>query len=501
MSNNVPDSMMLNNVSDSMMSNNVPDSMMSNNVPDSMMPNNVLDSMMSNNVPVVMMSNNVSNTMMSNNVSDTIMSNNVSDTMMFNNVSDTMMPNNVLDSRMSNNVSDFMMSNNVPDTMMSNNVPEVMMSNNVSDAMMSDTMMSSNVSDAMMSYNVSDSIKMINETSKSSTYNILGPVVISVSFIYILFGFVVILALKRTKTIPPMAKFLAMSLLCSYELLAVLYVIRRILDYINIELVLLITVFVIAASFTRYTIIAMLAIDRVMVIQFPFAYRHILASSKVKIVPVIIWIAVHCMIVVPMTIKCNLTVITGEFGVKYSCFVKSSAPLTMPIIGLVLIISIVSFVIVISKVCNMTNGRHNQNITGLYKTTIANFVNIINNFFNITALIIALLFQKSFYDVLLLYEALTFVSALVDMVIYAIWFMECRLEFVKMAVVFFPKLEQYKERLRYPTFNVVVRNELPMTKVEKIDKITVFREAKASKGMHPVCNENSPDHHLSLHPR
>ena len=260
-----------------------------------------------------------------------------------------------------------------------------------------------------------------------------------------------------------------------------------------------ISVIKIAATFTRYTIIAMLAIDRVMVIQFPFAYSHILASPKVKIVPVIIWIAVYCMIVVPMTIKCNLTVITGEFGVKYSCFVKCAAPLTMPIIGLVLIISIVSFVIVISKICNMTNGRHNQNITGVYKTTIANFVIIVNNIFSITALIIALILQKSFYDVLIIYEALTFVSALVDMAIYAIWFMECRLEILKMAVAFFPKLEQHKERLRYQIFNVVVRNELPMTKVENTERNS--SEAKATKGMHQICNEKSPGRHLSIHPR
>jgi hypothetical protein len=281
-------------------------------------------------------------------------------------------------------------------------------------------------------------------------------IVITVSLLYLLTETILLRALGKTKTIPSMAKFLSMSLIWCYQLTIILIVVRRITFLVNGEWLILVTVFSAASSMTRYTIIAMLAIDRVMVLQYPLIYGRFAKSSKIKIVSVIICVTVFCVFAVPIILTCNLSDMTVGIGRQYYCILNRSHPYIVPILGPSVLIAIVSFVIIVRSVVKHTRGEYTRHRLSLYKTTFATLANILNCIFGFVFYIIAAMSVNYFYKLLIINEAMVFCSSFIDALIYQVWFKECRLELLKIASIFFPKMEERAERLRYSVFHLTV---------------------------------------------
>jgi hypothetical protein len=247
-------------------------------------------------------------------------------------------------------------------------------------------------------------------------------------------------------------------------LLVTAFLLRRITGLITEEWMLIMTVITSAFVMIRYTIIAMIAIDRVMVLKFPFTYSRIAGSFNVKVVSVLIWVIVFGLCVVPFIFICDFSAVTSDIGGQYLCFVNISPLVHIPFLGPCLLIACVSFPIIVNTVYKQTRGKNIRTLISLYKITFASLANVLNCLVTFAIYIIILLFVDMVYDTLIIMESMMYSTALIDATIYILWLKEVRLELLKMAALFCPKLEMHVQRLRYNIFDIIVYNDLSNTR-------------------------------------
>ena len=255
-------------------------------------------------------------------------------------------------------------------------------------------------------------------------------------------------ALNRTRHTPKTARFLSSSLLVFDFVAVLLFTVRKLVQDGKYNL--LIQMIAIGWTFVAYVNIAIMSLERLLVLQWPIFYLRNQSFSIFRTTSLIIWIL--CLTFYSVYMITCMSIHYTEVDVR-TCF---EPMLYLFIMATVPTSSLVSCICLAKILYLIKKHSHGKSTFASYRSTVTVFLCCLNY------LIVAFLYcvilvvtVTSNYKRRLFMEVIMTLNALADTCVYVWWYKECRLEVLKICAVVCPSLNNKIENMRLHIFNIV----------------------------------------------
>ena len=305
---------------------------------------------------------------------------------------------------------------------------------------------------ARIEYNDTDitTAATVNTPTYSNTHTLIliRVSLVTTSIVLMLFSVLALIALSRTKNIPKTACILSTSLLFFDCVTVLTYGVRNIVtDPVLLNIITLVGIGWATSSFIN---VAVMALDRLILFQWPYFYvRRFTNGSYVTVYYIII--AVYLIIFSGHWVNCFISM--SDYRETRQCMLPliiGYMTVTQSVSVLVCIPCFLWIAVIIIKQRQKKRSRSEKN------PTIVVFVCCINYGLSTIGVFI-LLYTICQFTIIARRTAtdiIHFVNVLVDTAVYVLWFKECRYELFKIIGCLIPPLRQRIERMRNEVFDV-----------------------------------------------
>lgn len=284
----------------------------------------------------------------------------------------------------------------------------------------------------------------VNTADFSDKHSLLAIKVglVSATVVILLFSVAALVALWRTKFIPKTACLLSSSLLWFDCATSFTFALRNIVtDSNTLNVITLVGIGWATVSFVN---VALMALDRFILFQWPYLYMRRFTNGS-------------CVIVYYLIIITYLSVFTGHW---INCFVDNPGfwdirKCMVPLITIYMTISqalsviicvpcLLWIVVIIKKQQQKERSRRERNPTIVVFVCCLNFIICTIGVFVLlyTEAQVTIVARRTATDIIHL------INCLVDSSVYVLWFKECRYELLKMVAVLLPPVRHMTERLK-----------------------------------------------------
>ena len=269
-----------------------------------------------------------------------------------------------------------------------------------------------------------------------------------VSVLILVFNGTSFAALNRTRQTPKTARFLSSALLVFDFVAVFMFTMRKLVQDGKYNL--LIQMLAMGWSFVAYVNIAIMSLERLLVLQWPIFYLRNQSFSIFRTTSMIIWIL--CLTFYSVYMITCMSIHYTEVDAK-ACF---EPMLYLFIQATVPTSSLVSCICLAKIICLIKRHSHGKSTFASFKSTVTVFLCCFN--YLIVAFLYAgiLMFTvTNNYKRRLYMDLIMLLNALADTCVYVLWYKECRLEVLKICAVVCPSLNNRIERMRLHIFDIV----------------------------------------------
>ena len=301
-------------------------------------------------------------------------------------------------------------------------------------------------------------------TNKATDYSdkyendIVNSVYLVTTAICLMFSGLSLIAINRTHGIPRTACFLSSTLLIFDCATTFTYATRKLVtdsDTLNV-----ITMIGLGWSYASFINVAVMAMERLLVFQWPYFYmRHVSHSTSIKALATILVLYLGTW-TTEWTV-CYITT-TGFWKIR-ECFgtiIKKYMTATFVTLAVVTSICFIKTLFIITKQRRKVLPQ-SETATQNHRPTIVVFVCCLNYLFT-AAVNIVLVYTISHLTIFVrrtILDVLYMFNGLVDTFVYVLWYKECRYELVKLLAVCLPPLRAKAERMRVQLFGIIGQHE------------------------------------------
>lgn len=285
------------------------------------------------------------------------------------------------------------------------------------------------------------------------TEAIINTVVIVSSAVCIIFSLVSLVAINRTKKIPPTACFLSSTLLMFDCATTLTYSTRRLVtdsDILNV-----ITLVGIGWSFASFINVTLMTCERLVVFQWPYFYtRRISPSTCIKLLLVVMVMYLGAWTGEWLSCFYHRT---GFWNVR-SCLgpiVRRYMLATFALLALVTTVCFIKIKIIIVKQRQKVHAN-NDTVSRGHRGTIVVFLCTLN--YLVTAAInLAMTYTEGDLSIAVrrtVLDVLYMLNGLIDSCVYVLWYRECRYEMLKILAVVIPPFRNKVEEMRIEVLEI-----------------------------------------------
>lgn len=270
----------------------------------------------------------------------------------------------------------------------------------------------------------------------------------SASVLILVFNGISLVALNRTSHTPKTARFLSSALLAFDFVSLFMFTVRKLVQDGRYNL--LIQLLAMGWSFIAYVNIAIMSLERLIVIQWPHFYLRCFSFSKIRAFSLSIWTICTTFYSAYVTMCLFLHYSEVDANACFGSMMEIYIQVTVSTSALIscLCLGRIGFLI----------RRHSNKKTMLptCKSTIVLFLCVLN--YLITALFYAIILlltvtnnkmRRVYMDVIMCFNVLA------DSCVYVWWYKEGRLEVLKMFATIFPTLDVRVEKMRIEIFDIM----------------------------------------------
>lgn len=261
-------------------------------------------------------------------------------------------------------------------------------------------------------------------------------------------------AINKTRNIPRTACFLSSSLIFFDSATTLTYATRKFVE--DSHVLNIITVIGLGWSYASFVNVAIMAVERLIIFQWPYFYmRHVTYGACVKLLVVVMVVFLGAW--TAEWISCFFTK-TGFWNIRRCLdpIVIKYMTATFATLFLVILTCFIKIIIIISKQRNKVQPQ-SETSTRNHRSTIVVFLCCINYF--LTALInIALVYTLAEITIVVrrtILDVLYMLNGLVDTCVYVLWYKECRYELLKLLACLVPPLKPKVEHMRVEIFDIM----------------------------------------------
>ena len=286
----------------------------------------------------------------------------------------------------------------------------------------------------------------------------INHVLLSAAAVCLIFSGMSFVAINRTHNIPRTACFLSSTLLIFDCATTFTYATRKLVtdsDTLNV-----ITMIGLGWSYASFINVAVMAMERLLVFQWPYFYmRHVSHSTSIKALATILVLYLGTW-TTEWTV-CYITT-TGFWKIR-ECFgtiIKKFMTATFVTLAVVTSICFIKTLFIITKQRRKILPQ-SETATQNHRPTIVVFVCCLNYLFT-AAVNIVLVYTISHLTIFVrrtILDVLYMFNGLVDTFVYVLWYKECRYELVKLLAVCLPPLRAKAERMRVLLCGIIGQHE------------------------------------------
>lgn len=273
-------------------------------------------------------------------------------------------------------------------------------------------------------------------------------VIFSFSVIILIFNGISFVALNHTTHIPKSSRFLSSALLVFDFVSLFMFTARKLVQDGRYNL--LIQMLAMGWSFVAYINIAIMSLERLIVIQWPNFYLSRFSISKFRAISLAIW---------TVCLAFYSTYITSCIALHYTEAAASACfdPMLNMFIQVTVSISAVVSCVCLGRITILIRRHSNKSSTlSNYKSTIVVFLCCL--IYLVTAIFYAVILQLTVTNNQLrrvCMDVIMCFNVLADSCVYVWWFREGRLEILKMFAVIFPSLRMRIDKMRIEIFDIM----------------------------------------------
>lgn len=296
----------------------------------------------------------------------------------------------------------------------------------------------------------------LEDSNESYTYGLEVKIPFTIaSTLFLVLSATVFFAMRRTKNIPQMARFLGLSLVVFYALIILLLAIRKFQTDWHVQIVIMVIIF--GIRHTATVTVALMSVERFVLFRFPYFYIRHVWKAKVKCVVATLWLLCFASFSTNVYMSCH-----DECGGDNSTCVRECASacfigFTVPVFTVVAMLTIICYVYIIAKIAKYKLQEYRRH----YKTTVVLFINAVNFICYAIVLLVESLMKPEFGEENFIFDIFVLLTGSLDTAIYVLWFRECRLELLKMIAWIHPKLQVKADKIRVDVFQIQLKQIEP----------------------------------------
>lgn len=275
------------------------------------------------------------------------------------------------------------------------------------------------------------------------------------SMLFLVFSGTVFFAMRRTKKIPQMARFLGLSLVVFYALIILLLAIRKFQTDWHVQIVIMGIIF--GIRHTATVTVALMSVERFVLFRFPYFYIRHVWKTKVKVIVAALWFVCFASFSTNVYVSCHNEFEGDNSTCLRDCALACFIGFAVPVFTVVAILTIICYVYIIAKIAKYKLHEYRRH----YKTTVVLFINAVNFIAYATVLLVNSLIKPEFDEENLIFDSFVMLTGSLDTAIYVLWFRECRLELLKMISWLHPKLQVKADKLRDEVFQIQLKQMEP----------------------------------------
>lgn len=281
-----------------------------------------------------------------------------------------------------------------------------------------------------------------------------SKVVLSIlNVIFLIFSQAVFTALLRTRHTPMMVRFLGCSTVELYGCLVSLIFLRKFVTNYVAEVIIVTIIFGIRD--VTITNVSVISLERLIGFLFPFFYRRLIEKKIAVSLVVILWISTFSTCSGLLIAHCSQLISVRSDKVE-KCVLQSPVMVRLILLGMAFIVNTISTISIVTILKRKAREYGLPKRAKYYKVSMVMLCSGATCVVISVVIVIVTSVTTDMGTRAIIFEYFIMLNGLLDTILYAVWFSECRLELLKMVAFFAPKLRDRVEKMRLQVLPVVL---------------------------------------------